>query len=325
MANPNLLKIPVRKSAANPAMPRTRPIWSLRRSEIVWGYLFMIPFVVLVCVFTLYPILGSLRITLYNWNGLDNPTQFVGLRHFAEVAKDPYFWNAFKNTVVYTAVLVPVQLTLALLLALVLNNAKMRFRTFYRTVYFLPVVTSLAIGAIAVRLMLGRGGAQISELFGIDPPISPIASPQFALPSVILFGIWHSFGINLVYFLAALQTVPEELYDAAKVDGANGNQRLLYITLPTIRPLATIIVFFAILGSLQVFEQSFVLTGGGPFFASEVVSGYIYSYAFGGSAVGRSVSSVNIGYASAASLFMSLVVLGITIIQAVVLRRTRKA
>jgi len=215
--------------------------------------------------------------------------------------------------------------TWALLLALVLNNAKMRFRTFYRTVYFLPVVTSLAIGAIAVRLMLGRGGAQISELFGIDPPISPIASPQFALPSVILFGIWHSFGINLVYFLAALQTVPEELYDAAKVDGANGNQRLLYITLPTIRPLATIIVFFAILGSLQVFEQSFVLTGGGPFFASEVVSGYIYSYAFGGSAVGRSVSSVNIGYASATSLFMSLVVLGITIIQAVVLRRTRKA
>jgi len=215
MAKPNLLKIPVQKSAANPAMPRTRPIWSLRRSEIVWGYLFMIPFVVLVCVFTLYPILGSLRITLYNWNGLDNPTQFVGLRHFAEVAKDPYFWNAFKNTVVYTAVLVPVQLTLALLLALVLNNAKMRFRTFYRTVYFLPVVTSLAIGAIAVRLMLGRGGAQISELFGIDPPISPIASPQFALPSVILFGIWHSFGINLVYFLAALQTVPEKLYDAA--------------------------------------------------------------------------------------------------------------
>ncbi len=302
-----------------------RPFWSQRRSEITWGYLFVLPLIVLVLVFTIYPILGSLRITLYNWNGLDNPTQFVGLRHFESVAKDPFFWNAFKNTLTYTAILVPIQLSLALTLALILNNAKMRFRTFYRTVYFLPVVTSLAIAAIAVRLMLGRGGAQFSQLFGIDPPISPIASPQLALPSVILFGIWHSFGINLVYFMAALQTVPEELYDAAKVDGANGRQQLLSITLPTIRPLAMIILFFAVLGSLQVFEQSFVLTGGGPYFASEVVSGYIYAYAFGGSAVGRSVTSANIGYASAASLFMSLVVLGVTIIQAIVLRSTRKA
>jgi ABC-type sugar transport system permease subunit len=277
---------------------------------------------ILTLIFVIYPIFGSIQMTMYNWSGIGTPTQYVGLRHFETVAGDQRFWNAFKNTIMYTVVLVPIQLTLALSLALILNNPRMRFRTFYKTIYFLPVVTSLSIVAIVVRLMLQSGGLYVSQALGINPPINPIGDAKYSMWAVIGFGTWYSFGINLVYFLAALQTVPEELYDAAKVDGANGLQRLLHVTLPSIRPVATIILFFAILGSLRVFEQSFVLTRGGPFFSSEVVAGYIYSYAFGG--VGVTGQTANIGFASAAAFFMSLIVLGVTVIQIAVGRRVNK-
>jgi ABC-type sugar transport system permease subunit len=280
------------------------------------------PMLVLTIVFGVYPVIGSIQIALYNWQGIGNPTQYVGLRHFQTVINDPMFWNAFKHTIQYTVTLVPIQLTLALMLALILNNPKMPFRTLFRTIYFIPVVTSVAIVAVVVRMLFNTAGQQITAALGIHPPINPIGNPLTSMLAVTAFGTWYSFGINLIYFMAALQTVPEELYDAAKVDGANWFERMIYITLPGIRPVATIILFFAILGSLQVFEQSFVLTGGGPFFSSEVVSGYIYTYAFGGG--GRNASPANLGYASAASFFMNLLVLGVTLIQLFFVRRANR-
>lgn len=292
---------------------------SLRAGEIPWSVLFLAPMVTLALAFKVYPVVRSIKITMYNWNGIGNPTQYVGLRHFKTVANDPMFWNAFENTIQYTLVLVPIQLTLALLLAMVLNQPKTAFKTFYRTAFFLPVVTSIAIVAVVVRLMLQTGGLQISDFFNIKPPINPIGNPQYSMWSVIIFGTWYSFGINLIYFLASLQTVPQELYDAAKVDGANGLQQIKNVTLPCIRPMLTIQLFLALLGSLRVFEQSFVLTGGGPYFSSEVVSGYIYTYAFGGG--GRFSGPANLGYASAAAFFMSLLILGITGAQILITRR----
>jgi ABC-type sugar transport system permease subunit len=313
-------------TSPTPALPisasrkETKPPW--KRGERLWGLIFVLPMVILVALFTIYPQYGSIEIALYNWDGIGSePTQFVGLRHLQTVAQDPFFWNAFKNNLIYTAVLVPIQLTLALMLALVLNDQRMKFKLFYRTVYFLPIVTSVAVVAIVMRLMLGNFGYQISQFFGVRPPIDPISHPQWALASVVIFGIWHSFGYNLIFFLAALQTVPEELYDAAKVDGANGIQRLFYVTLPVIRPVLWVILFLAIFGSMSVFEQSFVLTRGGPYFASEVVSGYIYNYAF--SAPG-SLRQPNIGYASAAALFFSTLMIVGTIVQYFVLRNLNK-
>lgn len=296
------------------------PQTHLRRwlsTEGFWGLLFVVPMLILLVVFTLYPVARSVEMTMYNWRGIGDATQFVGLRHFRTVLGDEWFWNAFYNTVLYAAVLVPVQLTLALILALILDNPKMLGRTFYKTIYFLPVVTSLAIVAIVVRLMFNTGSGMLSDWLGISPRIYPLGNAQYSIWAVIIFGIWYSFGINLVLFLAALQTVPQELYAAAKVDGANWFQRMLFVTLPGIRPIAIIIVFFAVLGSLKVFEQSFVLTQGGPFFSSEVVSGYIYRYAFqGGGAGGGGAGGVaNIGYASAAAFIMGLLIMLITMTQ----------
>ena len=138
---------------------------------------------------------------------------------------------------------------------------------------------------------------------------------------MIVIGIWHGLGINLIYFMAALQSVPQELYEAATIDGAGALPRFWSITVPMIRSVGTIIVFLAILGSLSVFDLVLVLTNGGPYYASDVVSTYIYSFAFTSS---HGTSQANYGYASAASFFMSMIVLGITLIQWLVVSRARR-
>ena len=303
--------------------PASTRLYALMQSNRFWGTLYVLPMVVLMLAFTIYPVVESLRVSVYNWQGIGEATQFVGLRHYFTVANDAQFWNAFWNTVQYTVILVPVQLSLALILALILDNPRMRFRTFYRTLYFMPVVTTLAIVAIVMRLLYQSGGTALTSVFVpwlLERPINPIGNPNTSMLAVTAFGTWYSFGINLVYFMAALATVPSQLYDAAAVDGANWFRRVWHITLPSIRPVAVIILFFAVLGSLKVWEQSFVMTGGGPFFSSEVVNGYIYRYAFGSGGLGGSSTQPNIGFASAAGFLMSILVLTITLIQLAVNR-----
>jgi ABC-type sugar transport system permease subunit len=291
-----------------------------------WHYLFIAPTLVLMLVFVIYPIIGSVRYGLYNWSGIGEADQFVGLRHFSKVATDPYFWSAFQHTVIYTIVLVPIQLTLALILALVLNNARLRFSNFYRAVYFLPVVTSMAVVGVVLSLLFARINANFPQWMIdarlVNPMLGIVNDPRLVMPVIILVGIWHTLGINMVYFMAALQSVPSELYEAATMDGAGATAKFWYITVPMIRSVGTIILFFAILGSLQVFDLVWVLTKGGPFYASDVVSTYIYSFAFTSS---RGGAQANYGYASAASLFMSLLVLSITLLQLVLTRRMRRS
>ena len=287
----------------------------------LWSYIFLLPLLVLVGLFVVYPMVASINITLYDWNGIGNPTRFVGLRHFFTVSRDPLFWNAFKNTFTYALVLVPIQLTLALILALVLNNPKLKGSTIYRAVYFSPVVTSAAMVGVVMTMLLGGVGDKLNGLLLdiglIRAPIDWLGDPRFALPVVIAVGIWHTLGYNLVYFLAALQSIPKELYEAARVDGANAFHQFRYVTVPMLRDVGVVIVFLAILGSLQVFDLVLVMTGGGPYFASEVVSTYIYHYAFTPAAV---QAEANVGYASAAALFMGLIVMGITIMQLLAVR-----
>jgi len=290
-----------------------------------WSYLFLLPMLVLVGLFVIYPLVASIQITFYDWNGIGKPTRYVGLQHFLTVARDPLFWSAFRHTFTYALVLVPIQLTLALILALVLNNPRLRGSLAYRAVYFSPVVTSAALVGIVMSMLLGNVGGDLSaklvELGILKEPVDWLGSPQFALPVIIGVGIWHTLGYNLVYFLAALQSIPRELYEAATVDGANAVQQFIKITLPMLRGIGLVIVFLAILGSLQVFDLVLVMTGGGPFFASEVVSTYIYRFAFTPASI---QAESNVGYASAAALFMGILVMGLTITQLLVVRYVRR-
>jgi ABC-type sugar transport system permease subunit len=313
-----------RKLAFGPDTKKLATLWREARSNF-WSYVFVLPMLVLVGMFVVYPLVASIQITMYDWDGIGVPTRYVGLSHFFTVAQDPLFWNAVKNTFLYAFILVPVQLTLALILALVLNNSKLKGSTIYRAIYFSPVVTSAAMVGIVMTLVFNTMGMNLSMLLvkmGITAtPIDWLGSPQFALAAVIAVGIWHTLGYNLVYFLAALQSIPRELYEAGQVDGANAYHQFTKITVPMLREVGAVIVFLAVLGSLQVFDLVLVMTGGGPYYASEVVSTYIYHYAFTPTSAS---AEANIGYASAAALFMGLMVMVITIGQIVAVGYARK-
>ena len=191
---------------------RPKPLWR-RMREHTWGYLFLAPILILVGTFIIYPIFASVYYAFYNWDGVGQPTQFVGLRHFFSVATDPYFWSAFQHTIIFTAIQVPVQLLLALILALVLNNARLRFSNFYRALYFLPVVTSTAVIGIVFNLLFSSLSTNFPQWMvdngWVNPYLGITGDPRLALPTIITIGIWQSLGINMVYFLAALQGIPQ--------------------------------------------------------------------------------------------------------------------
>lgn len=294
-----------------------------------WAYIYLGPMFLLTLVFIIYPMFGSLGYTLYQWNGIGDPSEFVGLANFERVIHDSIFWGSFLHTLLYTAVLVPVQLTVALSLALVLNNPRLKFVTAYRLIYFIPVVTSPAVVGVVVQLLLSNFGDELNTwLLGlhlIQSQIDWLGDPRYAMAVIITVGIWNTMGYNLVYFLAGLQTIPQELYEAASIDGANQFSRFLHITIPMLRAVGVVILILAILGSLQVFDLVQVLTGGGPYFATEVVNTYIYHLAFGGVGAGLSnAAQPNIGFASAASFFYGLVLLGLSLLQLVVFRSLKQ-
>ena len=305
---------------------KRKSVWR-RIRENIWAYVLIAPMLILTLVFSIYPLIGSIRYAFYNWQGFGEPTEFVGIRHFVDVATDKWFWSAFLNTAIYTAVLVPIQLTLALVMALVLNNPKLRFSSFYRALFFLPVVTSLAVIGVVMQLLFGRLSANFPQWMidagWVKPYLGILNDPHLALPAVILVGIWVGFGINMVFFLAALQSVPIDLYEAATVDGAGKWAKFRYITVPVIRPIGTIIVFLAVLGSMRVFDLVLTMTNGGPYKATEVLSTYIYGYVFGGG--GRQTQTTsNYGYASAASFFVGILLLGLSIGQVIAFRQAQR-
>jgi multiple sugar transport system permease protein len=219
-----------------------------------------------------------------------------------------------------------VQLVIALALAMVLNNSRLRFSAFYRTLFFLPVVTSPAVVGVVVQLMLSNFGDTLNgwllDIHLIGRPVDWLGSPKIAMGIVIAVGIWQTLGYNLVYFLAGLQTIPEEINEAARIDGAGRVRAFLHITVPLLRPVGLMIVTLAFIGSFQVFDLVQVLTGGGPYFGTEVVNTYIYHLAFGGNQ--GAATEPNVGLASAASFFYGLLLIGFSVLQVLVFRSIAK-
>lgn len=311
-------------AAPTPTPPRTG-LWQRLKAHR-WSYLYLAPLLVLLLTFVIYPIFGSLGYAFYRWNGIGSPGDFVGLDNFRQVAHDSIFWRAVGHTFVYAIVMVPVQLLIALVLALTLNNRKLRFSSFYRTLFFLPVVTSPAVVGIIVQLMLSNFGDILNgwllDADLISRPVDWLGNPHVALGIIILVGVWQTLGYNLVYFLAGLQTIPEEVYEAAKIDGAGRVRTFTRITVPLLRPVGLMIVILAFIGSFQIFDLVQVLTGGGPYFGTEVVNTYIYHLAFGGNqATG---TEPNVGLASASSFFYGLLLIGFSVMQVLIFRSIAK-
>jgi len=280
------------------------------------------PMFVLFLAFTLYPLLSSVRYTFYDWDGIGVPRDFVGFKHYVNIASDPFFWNAFKNTLAYTAVLVPAQLTLALALAVALNSHWLKASYIFRAAFFSPVVTSSAVVGIVISLLANSAGNEINSVLVnlglMERPIDWLGDPRTAMWVVIGVGVWIGLGYPMIYFLAALQSVERELYNAAKIDGAGNLALFWHITIPSIRPVALVVLLITTLHALRVFDTVQVMTRGGPYFATDVVSTYIYRQAFYSAEGGESYA--RLGYASAAAFFMGLLVMGISILQLAAVR-----
>lgn len=286
-----------------------------------WMYLFLLPTVVLYGLFTLWPILVSYWYSLLDWNGFSQYRAFVGLANYAEVLRDPLFWNAMRNTFLFMLVTVPVRVGLSLVAAVVLNNPRLPLAALFRTALFLPVVTTTAIIGVVMVLIFDPAGGPINlalrNLRLIRQPVNFLGTSGTALYTVMGVHVWKWFGVTLIYWLAALQTIPRDLYEAARIDGANPWRIFRHVTVPLLRPFAVIIALLTAIDTLQVFDLMLTMTGGGPFFRTEVIEIFIYRQAFAS-------ASPRLGYASAAAVVFGLATLLLALLQALGLRHARR-
>jgi len=240
-------------------------------------------------VFLYGPMVVSAWWSLTEYNGIE-PAKFVGLDNYVKLfTNDAVFLKALRNTTAFTFFGMLIGPTLGLLTALMLNQ-KVRLQSFFRTAYFLPVMTSLVVTATIWRMLLNRNGLlnDFLAIFGVGP-IGWLSDPHFALPSIIVASVWQGFGFETVIFLAALQAIPRDLYDAAAVDGASSLQQFRHVTLPQLRPVLIFVYIVGIIGSFQVFDQVYVMTGGGPVNSTTTLVLYLYSR----------FMNLRLGYASA--------------------------
>lgn len=277
-----------------------------KRCQYIWCWLFVLPTTLLYIGFQAWPILASLYYSTLDWSGIGSDKVFVGLSNFKELMKDQWFWNAFANSFKYMLYSVPLLIVLSLLLAVLVNEKTLKFRGVYRTLFFLPVITTASIVGIIMLFIWSPTGAinAAIQAFGAERTINFLGQAKTALPTVALIGVWKDVGIYMIYWLAALQSVPYDLIEAAQIDGANKWQIFRHITLPIILPIGAVITLLAIINSLKVFDVVQTMTAGGPYFATDVMGTFVYRTAYA-----SSVGMPRLGYASAAAMMFGMCII----------------
>lgn len=265
------------------------------------GYIFIAPFVFGFCVFTIYPLLSSLYLSFTRYNIL-TPAVFIGAKNYVNMMSDSKFWQAFTNTLYFVVISVPLRLSMALLIAIIMQHAG-KMSSIYRTVYYLP---SIMGGSIAVALMWRRiffsDGALNSFLqsIGINSTTPWISSPQTAMGTLILLSIWQ-FGSSMLIFLAGLKQIPVSYYEAALIDGANGRQKFFRITIPMLTPVILFNLVMQTINGFMTFTSSYVITQGRPLDKTLFFAVYMYRKAF---------EFRDMGYASAMA-WVTLIFIGL--------------
>lgn len=269
-----------------------------RRREAIWGIVCVMPALLGFLLFSAGPILASLGISFTDWNAL-RPPNWIGLDNFIAIVQDPLFWQSVRVTAIYTAVSVPLRLSLAFCLALLLNQT-VKGLSIFRTIFYIPSIVPL-IASSLIWLWLFDPNYGVVNLItrGLGlPPYPGFGNSTTALPSMIMMSLWDIGGMMII-FLAGLQGMPDHLYEAAKIDGGNSWQRLRYITIPLMTPTVFFNLILSMIGTLQTFSQAYVMTQGGPNNATLMYVVYVYRKAF---------RDLDFGYASALSFIMFLVI-----------------
>ncbi|WP_248926259.1 carbohydrate ABC transporter permease [Paenibacillus hamazuiensis] len=281
--------------SASPAAVPARPWLTERRRSRIAAYLFISPFFILFAVFGVYPIFFTFYLSMYKWNGLGD-MKFVGLKNFELVLTDPTFWTSFFNTFLMGGMGTIPQLILALILAVALNSAFIRGTKFLRAVYFLPNITSIvAVTIIFSGIFANKGIANyVVSLVGLGPYAWTVQYWPVKI-AVAIMVIWRWTGYNAIIFLAGLQSIPGDLYEAARIDGANRRQLFLHITVPLLKPFILFTTLISTIGSMQLFTEPYVfLSQGGTGSTREegvTMVIYLYSEAFKNSFFGTAAAT----------------------------------
>jgi multiple sugar transport system permease protein len=293
-----------------PALGNTqRRSWTHRQRYV--GYLFVLPSLLFLAVFVVYPILGALYFSFHRYTLIEAPV-WRGVDLYVDLVGDPRFRQAIGNTFMFAVMTVPVGTALALLLALAINRP-LRAITFFRAAYYMPVVTSfVAVSFIWLWIYEPQFGVlnDIFEILGL-PRLHWLRDPSTALLSIAILSIWKNVGYNMVIYLAGLQGIPEHLYEAALVDGANAWQRFWGITFPLLSPTTFFVFVVYFIGALQMFVQAWILTQGGPLDSTLTVVYLIYSNGF---------EYLKMGYAAAMSMVLFVMIAIITYVNTRIIR-----
>jgi ABC-type sugar transport system permease subunit len=264
------------------------------------SYLFIAVPVISIIVFLIIPMVASLWWSLNDYSGLQAP-KFIGLNNFVQLlTNDKIFGKGLVNTTLFVLLGMSIGPTLGLLTALMLNQ-NVRFRSLFRTAYYLPVMTSLVVVATIWRMLYNQNGLFNTILVNLGlAKVGWLSDPHVALLSIVFASVWQGFGFETVVFLAALQSIPRELYEAAMIDGAGNGAQFRYITLPSLRPVIVFVYIIGIIGSYQVFDQIYVMTLGGPVYSTTSIVYYLFT----------KFMDLRLGYASAIAyiLFAILVI-----------------
>jgi len=301
--------------------PRRRPPnrgmrRKLRQMRREWSaYVFLSPGLLLFSVFTLFALGFAFYLTFHEWNALSPDTPFVGLQNYKRMLGDDDFRQSIINTAYYTGASVPLTMGIGLLIALLLNQP-IRGRGFFRTIYFLPVVTPFVVVAIIWKWLyngdFGLFNYYLLKTHLITQPLLWLSDKHLAMPAVVLMSVWSGVGFSMVIYLAGLQAIPQELYEAAKMDGAGSWSRLRHITIPMLAPTTLFLMVMGIIGSFQVFTQIFIMTNGGPVNRTTTMVFYIYEAAF---------KFYEMGYASTLAYGLFALLFVFTLIQLRMYRR----
>ncbi|WP_199331905.1 carbohydrate ABC transporter permease [Anabaena lutea] len=269
----------------------------------------MMPTILVLGTFVILPILYAVFLSLHKvllLGGIDD--KFIGFRNFSRLVEDEQVWIALKNTAEYVAIVVPSQTILALILAVTLNSG-IRGKSWWRILYFLPTVTSSAVLTLIFIWIYNTDGLLNDFLAFVGlPKYNWLGDPGVALKGIMIMNIWSTAPFYMVIYLAALQDIPQTLYEAAELDGANWWERFVYITLPWLQPVTFFVVTVGIIGTFQLFDQSYIFSGGtgGPNNATLTVVLLIYQAVF---------RNLQLGYASAIAFLLAAVIIIITVIQ----------
>lgn len=277
------------------------------RNKKIGAYVFSFPSLFLTLVFGVYPIIWALRYMFFDYQGFGTPN-FIGLENFARIGRDTQFWQSVLNTFVYAAGKLIITLPLSLILAVILNQ-KLRGRHLFRAVFFMPTIFSASVMAIVFYIVFNSYNGILNQyLLKLNIISSPIdwLGAKYAMLTTIIIAAWGAIGNYMLLFLAGLQSIPEDVYEAASLDGVNPAQRLWYITIPMLGPVLQMIIMLAITVSLKGYESIMVLTEGGPFGKTEVMYLYLYKLFFPLTTSGASVQ--NIGYGSAVGFTTAIIV-----------------